>query len=1224
MSTSQSAKCHVAFNGSEVEAIDTPCVGQPMDIKMRKGQCCILKPREQPKDEQTERPTAVSFAGSTCQDVCSSKNQRKLCPIKATADSNPCNCLSEDQCKRTCNHNISGYAELKTQIDTSEEAYLNGQFTKVRDNSYPLENLDDLLPDALNEQSDQAETNTCVEMPFRTACCKSSFKNRVGYSRDFSATDCSRKRSFTCCTDACLDRATQDEFEKTLGKFLPKMETGVGENRNQKTKGSFANLTTVETAVSNKGWLLNSGDMSIWNSIYEQYAIRLVALGCLCRSLVTEGKRSCCNPRFSTRLSRKIVKNVGEEKRTVLKAACRDSKHENIKIDDVSSFARCEGESTFPRDCAGLKDGLFGEDDPGSSVKKKKCCGDNNFTTSCQRNNESNSCHGKAQPIIGNTRTTSTKSLSNYDARAKNVEHFILSIQGMTCTGCETKLRRVLVKNPGLNNLKTSLVLSRAEFDLDCGLSTIADVMRQIQHSTEFQCERIVSEGSMLDLRVLGDMKAFLNSVKPDGVTEMFTVGKNQVRVLFDPNIVGARTLLDYNWAEIVELAPLRCDPALNAGRKHARYLGYMTILSTILTIPVLVMAWAPIPEHPIAHGAISLALATLVQIFVAGPFYPKALKSLFFSRVIEMDLLVVLSTSTAYIFSIVSFSFLAAKKPLSTGQFFETSTLLVTLIMVGRFIAAMTRQKAVESISIRSLQTQNAILVDGSDDSEGKEIDIRLLQYGDVFKVKPDSSIPTDGIVISGFSVVNESLITGESHLVEKRPGTSVIAGTINVSGTLFVRLSQLPGDNTISTISCMVDEAKLSKPKMQEMADTIASYFVPVILMLAILTFAIWIAVGKTLQKRSASDAVVQAVTYAITVLVVSCPCAIGLAVPMVIVFSSGIAAKRGVIIKTASAIEQACKTTHIVFDKTGTLTEGKLAIVSEHYREDANTRLPVLLGLLSDNKHPISIAISNYLRSKEFVGKPVDNIKDLPGQGVEGKYSGQIVRGGNARWLKADNHAMVQQVLDLGQSVFCFTIDDVLWAVFGLQDSLRDEAFDVVSKLQSQGISVHIVSGDEVGSVRRIAASLMVPSRNTKSRSSPKDKELYVQNLLVYPRNIKNNVVVFCGDGINDAIALSRATIGVHINSTSDIAQSAADVILTKQNLVGILTLINLSKVSVRRIKFNFGWSFVYNFFAILLAAGVFVKLKIAPEYAGLGELISVVPVIAAAVFLRWSNL
>lgn len=809
-------------------------------------------------------------------------------------------------------------------------------------------------------------------------------------------------------------------------------------------------------------------------------------------------------------------------------------------------------------------------------------------------------------------------------------EHVILSISGMTCTGCETKLKRTMGTLESVKNLKTSLILARAEFDLDSGAGTLAEVVKHLERTTEFKCERVMNQGSSIDLVPTSDVSSFVQKNWPHGVTEMTVVDKKTVNVAFDAKIFGARDLVEKGWGTPVNLAAPRADPTLEAGRKHVRHVGYMTLLSIALTIPVLVLAWAPLPAREIAYGSASLALATIVQLVIAGPFYPKALKSLIFSRMIEMDLLIVLSTSAAYIFSVVSFGYLLAGQPLSTGEFFETSTLLVTLIMVGRYLSALARQKAVESISIRSLQTSTATLVDQAG-GETIEIDARLLQYGDVFQVVPDSKIPTDGTVISGSSEVDESMLTGESRPVEKHAKSAVIAGSLNGSGTLIVRLTRLPSDNTISTIAGMVDEAKLSKPKIQEIADRVAAYFVPVVVAVTIITFIIWIAVGVAVRKQSGAEASVQAITYAITVLIVSCPCAIGLAVPMVIVIASGVSAERGVVFKSADSIELAYKTSHVVFDKTGTLTQGKLSVaVEEFLGSDTSASMSLLLGLVRSIKHPVSAAVTAHLETKGVAASAITDQKTSTGKGIEGNASGLVLRAGNCRWLNLSSHPNVQQILSQGYTAFCFTINNSLAAVFGLEDSLRPDALPTITKLHERGIVVHIISGDDDGAVHSVATQLGIPSINVRSRCTPADKQAYIQDLLASPsprnpaKGSKKPVIIFCGDGTNDAVALAQATIGVHMNEGTDIAKSAADVVLVRPSLAGILITIAVSKKSINRIKFNFGWSFIYNLFAILLGAGAFVNVRIPPQFAGLGELVSVLPVIAAAVLLRWSKI
>ncbi|KAL4729447.1 hypothetical protein ACLX1H_003867 [Fusarium chlamydosporum] len=779
----------------------------------------------------------------------------------------------------------------------------------------------------------------------------------------------------------------------------------------------------------------------------------------------------------------------------------------------------------------------------------------------------------------------SVKKYGDVENQATGKEHVIVSIAGMTCTGCETKLNRTLATVPAVNDLKTSLVLSRAEFNIDLRLGSVDEVIKHVERTTEFKRERIQTQGSSLDFVVDGSTAQFVGQNWPEGVTDMTVLGRNTIRVSFDPKLVGARNLTERPWDPPAKLVSPVGDSSLEAGSKHVHHVGYTTLLSTVLTIPVLVMAWAPIPENELAYSSASLALATTVQVVIAGPFYPKAIKALVFSRVIEMDLLIVLSTSAAYIFSVVSFGYLIAGKSLSTGQFFETSTLLVTLIMVGRWVAALARQKAVESISIRSLQASTAILVDEINGTE-REIDTRLLQYGDVFKVLPDTRVPTDGTVITGSSEVDESMLTGESRPVEKYPKSGVIAGSINGSGVMIVRLNRLPSDNTINAIAAMVDEAKLSKPKLQDLADRVASYFVPVVFALTIITFVIWVAVGLTVSEYGGSKATTEAVTYAIAVLIVSCPCAIGLAVPMVIVIMSGVAAEKGISFKSADAIEVAHKVSHVVFDKTGTLTKGRLSVVSKECINEAS--LPLLLGLIENNRHPVSVAVASHLKEMGVEPCATGESKSLTGKGIEAVVEGQRLRAGNSRWLSLSEDPLVHTMLTQGYTVFCFTVNDDLHSVYGLQDGMRSDASDTIKALHMRGISVHVVSGDDDKAVQNLAAKLNIPGNNVRSRTSPAGKKDYVQTLLGTATDSKKPVVVFCGDGTNDAVALAQATIGVHMNEGTDVAQSAADVVLMRPALSGIVTMIGASRKAVLRIKFNFCWSFVYNTFAVLLAA------------------------------------
>jgi heavy metal translocating P-type ATPase len=800
------------------------------------------------------------------------------------------------------------------------------------------------------------------------------------------------------------------------------------------------------------------------------------------------------------------------------------------------------------------------------------------------------------------------------------LEHIVLCVEGLTCVGCENKLFKSLDILPQVHNVETSLVMSQAEFDLDLKATSVEDVVRSIERATGFKCERLSSNGQYLDITASGNTEQLIERAWSKGVLSTTLLDKQTIRIEYDPRVIGARDLLATIDDAAVQLAPQQPSPTLAAGNRHVRHTGLMTLFSAAMTIPVLILGWAPLPQHNIVYGSISLVLSTIVQGVVAGPFYPSAIKALIFTHVIEMDLLIVLSTSTAYIFSIVSFAFQVKGEPLSTGEFFETSTLLVTLIILGRFISALARQRAVESISMRSLQVNTALLVE-SKSPQATEIDARLLQYGDSFKVMPESRITTDGIVVSGHSEVDESMVTGEAQLLEKVPGSSVIAGSINGSGTLTVRLSRLPNDNTISEIATMVDKAKFSKPKVQDMAGRIAGYFVPVVVVLALVTFCIWIAVSKAVRNEVSSAAIVNSITYAIAVLIVSCPCAVGLAIPMVVVISGGVAAKHGVVFKSADMIEVARSVNHVVFDKTGTLTEGQMTVVEEEYlRSSKESTASLVLGMTADIKHPVSSAVSKHLQDNNVDSDAVDNVKTVPGKGVEGSWNDTIVRAGNCRWLAVEDQPLVKNFLAKGLTVFCVTKEEELIAIYGLEDRLRSDASSVVSELSRRGITVSLVSGDDHGAVQAVAAKLEVPASHIRSRCSPADKQQYIKDLT----DAGSKTVLFCGDGTNDAVALAQANVGVHVNEGTDVAQSAADVVLMRPSLSGILTLIDLSRAAYRRIVFNFAWAFVYNLFAILLAAGAFVNARIPPQYAGLGEIVSVLPVILIALQLKWAKL
>ncbi|KAH7165205.1 E1-E2 ATPase-domain-containing protein [Dactylonectria macrodidyma] len=787
-------------------------------------------------------------------------------------------------------------------------------------------------------------------------------------------------------------------------------------------------------------------------------------------------------------------------------------------------------------------------------------------------------------------------------------------VSGMDCTSCVDKLMRIFGTMTGVSQPQVNFVIGKGEVNIDISITSADEVLRFVSTASGFSLSKIIGGDFFLDILTSPAEGKRLAAEPPRGVTDVQSLDKKNVRLAYDPNIVGARDLFAQVEDRCDGLAQPRGDPQLENSRRRLWDQLIKTALAAALTIPVAVLAWGDNLASKKTGGIISLIFATLVQTIAIPEFYRPALSALWYSRAVEMDMLVVMSITAAYVYSVIAFSFDMADKPLDEKQFFETSTMLITLILAGRLIAAFARVQAVAAVSLRSKQNNVAVLIGKDGD---REIDARLLQYGDQFKVLPHSRIPTDGLVVSGTSEVDESMLTGETLPIVKKKGDALIAGTVNGDGTVTAQLTRLPGKNTVTDIAQLVEEAANSKPELQDLANKIASWFVPAMAVVAILVFVIWIPAGIKALDYSTGKGVGNAITYAVATLAVACPCALGLAVPMVLVVAGGIAARGGVIIKSADTTEGARKTTDVVFDKTGTITEDELAVAEQvnlSGSEEENTALAK--SLVAGGKHPVSAAVDKYLGQQAVKAvSEVVNVRVVPGAGIEADCKDSALRAGNARWTKANSEAEVVRLQHAGLTTLVVTRDSIPLVVFGLTVKIRPEASRVISELKARNIAVHLVSGDQTKAVMAVADAVGIPPENVAGERTPSEKRDYISALM----KDKARYVLFCGDGTNDAVAVAQANVGAQMGgglTSSDVTQGAADVVLMN-GLEGIPFLLNVSRASFHRMVFNFVWSGIYNLLAVTMASGAWVKFRIPPAYAGLGEMVSVVPVILAAV-------
>lgn len=601
--------------------------------------------------------------------------------------------------------------------------------------------------------------------------------------------------------------------------------------------------------------------------------------------------------------------------------------------------------------------------------------------------------------------------------------------------------------------------------------------------------------------------------------------------------------------------------------------------------------------------------LATIAQ-FGPGLMFYKSAWSAVKNGALTMDVLVVMGTTVAYGYSIYNWLFVPELG--SSGIYFETSAWLITFILLGKLLEEVAKGRTSEALQkLIALQPATAHVF-----RDGEFIDIPTSQVvaGDMLQVRAGEKIPVDGILTDGYSTVDEAMLTGESLPVEKNIGANVIGATINLSGTFTMEAKRIGSDTMLSQIIKVVEEAQTSKASIQRVADIVAAYFVPAVIAISAVTGLIWyFLVGSDLNT---------ALINATAVLVIACPCALGLATPTSIMVGSGLGAEHGILIKSAEYLEKAGKLNAIVMDKTGTLTQGVLNVRAfTNYSGDESENMALMMALESGTSHPIAKAMVYYGEDKGYKGKEanIESFADVPGKGLEAAYNGTPVQLGHSRWMGelgcdlSAVEAAITQFEEQGASVSLLAVDGVVRALWAVEDELRSETVDVIKRLQSQGIDVWMLTGDNRRTANYMAQQAGI--FHVIAEVLPQDKASKVKEL-----QNQGLTVGMVGDGINDAPALVTADIGFAIGSGTDIAVEAADIVLVRNDLYTLVQAVRLSKKTMTNIKQNLFWALIFNCIGIPLAA----LGELNPMIAGTAMAFSSVMVVSNSLRLKRAKL